>query len=62
MTINITNKEHDIPSEHLLLTDSVANHLMMVQTGTDMQKIELACFAKKTQTQTLPFVVWQSKR
>ena len=62
MTIIIIDKEDDIPSEHPFLTYSVANHLMMVQTGTDMQKIELACFPKKTQTQTLPFVVWQSKR
>ena len=34
MTIIITDKKDDNPLEHPLLTDSVANHLMMVQTGT----------------------------
>ena len=38
MTIIITDQEDDIPSEHPLLTDSVANHLMMVQTGTNWKK------------------------
>ena len=38
MTIIIIDKEDDIPSEHPLLTDSVANHLMMVQIGTYRKK------------------------
>ena len=65
MTIIITDKEDDIPSEHPLLTYSVANHLMMVQTGTDMQKIKINMFCKKiirNTDSTLSFVVCQSKR
>ena len=65
MTIIITDKEDDIPSEHPLLTYSVANHLMMVQTGTDMQKIKINMFCKiiiRNTDSTLSFVVCQSKR
>ena len=46
MTIIITDKEDDIPSEHLFLTDSVTNHLMMVQTDSWLNP-SFRCLAKQ---------------
>ena len=57
MTIIITDKEDDIPSEHLLLTDSVANHLMMVQTGT-YRKSSFYPFLLFLINPTVHFAIW----